>query len=304
MNCLTTLSLSALLIAPIAAQDHTDAVQKTDIVDTAIAAGSFKTLAAALGAANLVDTLKGKGPFTVFAPTDAAFAKLPKGTVATLLEKKSLPTLTSILTYHVVAGNMPAKMVLKQAGLVTLNGQRASLAIDKMSKASIAGAKIVTTDIQCSNGVIHVIDAVMMPTTGNIVDVASKAGTFNTLIAAAKAAGLVGTLTSKGPFTVLAPTDAAFAKLPAGTVEMLLKPENKAKLASILTYHVVAGRAFAADVAKATSVKSVQGSAIKITTKNGKVMANNATIVATDINASNGVVHVIDQVILPPAAKN
>ncbi len=304
MNCFTTLSLSALLIAPIAAQDHTDAVQKTDIVDTAIAAGSFKTLAAALGAANLVDTLKGKGPFTVFAPTDAAFAKLPKGTVATLLKKQNLPTLTSILTYHVVAGNMPAKMVLEQAGLVTLNGQRASLAIDKMSKASIAGATIVTTDIQCSNGVIHVIDAVMMPTSGNIVDVASKAGTFNTLIAAAKAAGLVGTLTSKGPFTVLAPTDAAFAKLPAGTVEMLLKPENKAKLASILTYHVVAGRAFAADVAKATSVKSVQGSAIKITAKNGKVMANNATIVATDINASNGVVHVIDQVIMPPAAKN
>jgi uncharacterized surface protein with fasciclin (FAS1) repeats len=304
MNCFTTLSLSALLVAPIAAQDHTETVQKADIVDTAVAAGSFKTLAAALGAANLVDTLKGKGPFTVFAPTDAAFAKLPKGTVATLLKKQNLPTLTSILTYHVVAGNMPAKMVLKQAGLVTLNGQRASLAIDKMSKASIAGATIVTTDIQCSNGVIHVIDAVMMPTSGNIVDVASKAGTFNTLIAAAKAAGLVGTLTSKGPFTVLAPTDAAFAKLPAGTVEMLLRPENKAKLASILTYHVVAGRAFAADVAKATSVKSVQGSAIKITAKNGKVMANNATIVATDINASNGVVHVIDQVIMPPAAKN
>ena len=304
MNCFTTLSLSALLVAPIAAQDHSETVQKADIVDTAVAAGSFKTLAAALGAANLVNTLKGKGPFTVFAPTDAAFAKLPKGTIATLLKKQNLPTLTSILTYHVVAGNMPAKMVLKQAGLVTLNGQRTSLAIDKMSKASIGGAKIVTTDIQCSNGVIHVIDAVMMPTTGNIVDVASKAGTFNTLIAAAKAAGLVGTLTSKGPFTVLAPTDAAFAKLPAGTVEMLLKPENKAKLASILTYHVVAGRAFAADVAKATSVKSVQGSAIKITTKNGKVMANNATIVATDINASNGVVHVIDQVILPPAAKN
>jgi uncharacterized surface protein with fasciclin (FAS1) repeats len=304
MKLFTTLSLSALLIAPVAAQGTPGTSQKADIVDTAVAAGSFKTLAAALGAANLVDTLKGKGPFTVFAPTDAAFAKLPKGTVATLLEKKNLPTLTSILTYHVVGGSMPAKKVLEQSGLVTLNGQRAALAVNKKSQASIAGATIVTTDIQCSNGIIHVIDAVMMPATGNIVDVASKAGTFNTLIAAAKAAGLVGTLTSKGPFTVLAPTDAAFAKLPAGTVEMLLKPENKAKLASILTYHVVAGRAFAADVAKATSVKSVQGGAIKITAKNGKVMANSATIVATDINASNGVVHVIDQVILPPASKN
>lgn len=294
----TTISLFALLAAPIAAQ-----APKADIVDTAVAAGSFKTLAAALGAANLVDTLKGKGPFTVFAPTDAAFAKLPKGTVATLLKKKNLPTLTGILTYHVVAGNMPAKMVLTQTGLVTLNGQRAALAMVN-KKATIGGAQIVTTDIQCTNGVIHVIDAVMMPTSGDIVDVASGAGTFKTLIAAAKAAGLVDTLKSKGPFTILAPTDAAFKKLPAGTVEMLLKPENKAKLAQILTYHVVAGRAFAADVAKATSVKSVQGSTIKITAKNGKVMANNATIVATDINASNGVVHVIDQVILPPAGKN
>jgi uncharacterized surface protein with fasciclin (FAS1) repeats len=301
IRLLNIATLSALLITPLAAQ--ADKAATKDIVDTAVAAGSFKTLAAALGAADLVGTLKGKGPFTVFAPTDAAFAKLPKGTVESLLEKKNLPTLTSILTYHVVPGNMPAKMVLKQTGLTTVNGQRAALSVDKAG-ASISGVRIVTTDIQCSNGVIHVIDSVMMPTSDDIVDVAAKAGTFKTLIAAAKAAGLVDTLKGKGPLTVLAPTDEAFAKLPAGTVAMLLKPENKAKLVDILTYHVVAGRAFAADVAKAKSVPSVQGSAIKITAKGGKVMANNATIVATDINATNGVVHVIDQVILPPAAKN
>ena len=292
------IALSALLAAPIVAQDT-----KADIVDTAVAAGSFKTLAAALGAANLVDTLKGKGPFTVFAPTDAAFAKLPKGTVANLLKKENLPTLTNILTYHVVGGNMPAKKVLTQKGLIALNGQRAPLSMVK-ANAFIAGAQIVKTDIHCSNGVIHVIDAVMMPATNDIVDVAAKAGTFKTLLAAAKAAGLVDTLKGKGPLTVLAPTDAAFAKLPKGTVEMLLKPENKAKLAAVLTYHVVAGRAFAADVAKAKTIKTVQGSLITITVKDGKVMANTATIVATDINASNGVVHVIDQVILPPNPKN
>lgn len=303
MNRITTIfALTTLIASPLISQDQ-DTVKKSDIVDTAIAAGSFKTLAAALGAADLVGTLKGKGPFTVFAPTDAAFAKLPKGTVESLLEKKNLPTLTSILTYHVVAGDMPAKQVLTQTGLVTLNGQRAALASDKMG-ASIAGVRIVTTDIACSNGVIHVIDAVMMPESGDIVDIAVNAGTFKTLVAAAKAAGLVGTLQSKGPFTVLAPTDEAFAKLPAGTVENLLKPENKAKLAEVLTYHVIAGRAFAADVAKAKSIKSVQGSEITITVKKGKVMANNANIVATDINTSNGVVHVIDQVILPPAPKN
>jgi len=291
-------SFAAILSSSITAQ-----APKADIVDTAVAAGSFKTLAAALGAANLVDTLKGKGPFTVFAPTDAAFAKLPKGTVETLLQKKNLPTLTGILTYHVVPGNMLAKDVLKESGLVTVNGQRAALASDKKGP-SISGAHIVKTDIQCSNGVIHVIDAVMMPTKSDIVDVAAAAGSFKTLLAAAKAAGLVDTLKSKGPLTVLAPTDAAFAKLPAGTVENLLKPENKAQLAKILTYHVVPGRAFAKDVGAAKQVKSVEGSPIKITATKGKVMANEATIVATDINASNGVVHVIDRVILPPKPKN
>jgi len=115
---------------------------------------------------------------------------------------------------------------------------------------------------------------------------------------------LVETLKGKGPLTVLAPTDEAFAKLPAGTVANLLKPENKAQLVKILTYHVVAGRAFAKDVADAKQVQSVEGSPIKITAKKGKVMANEATIIATDINASNGVVHVIDRVIMPPQAKN
>jgi len=298
----TVLSLAAIFTCSLSAQATNP--KKADIVDTAVAAGSFKTLAAALGAANLVDTLKGKGPFTVFAPTDAAFAKLPKGTVESLLEKKNLGKLTSILTYHVVPGNMMAGQVLKQSGLVTVNGQRAGLAMDKKTGASISGAKIIKTDIQCSNGVIHVIDAVMLPTAGDIVDVAAKAGSFKTLIAAAKAAGLVETLKGKGPLTVLAPTDEAFAKLPAGTVANLLKPENKAQLVKILTYHVVAGRAFAKDVADAKQVQSVEGSPIKITAKKGKVMANEATIIATDINASNGVVHVIDRVIMPPQAKN
>jgi transforming growth factor-beta-induced protein len=298
----TVLSLAAIFTCSLSAQATNP--KKADIVDTAVAAGSFKTLAAALGAANLVDTLKGKGPFTVFAPTDAAFAKLPKGTVESLLEKKNLGKLTSILTYHVVPGNMMAGQVLKQSGLVTVNGQRAGLAMDKKTGASISGAKIIKTDIQCSNGVIHVIDAVMLPTAGDIVDVAAKAGSFKTLIAAAKAAGLVETLKGKGPLTVLAPTDEAFAKLPAGTVANLLKPENKAQLVKILTYHVVAGRAFAKDVAGAKQVQSVEGSPIKITAKKGKVMANEATIIATDINASNGVVHVIDRVIMPPQAKN
>jgi uncharacterized surface protein with fasciclin (FAS1) repeats len=133
----------------------------------------------------------------------------------------------------------------------------------------------------------------------DIVDTAVAAGQFNTLAAALKAAGLVDTLKGPGPFTVFAPTDEAFAKLPKGTVEDLLKPENKAKLAAVLTYHVVPGKVMAADVVKVTQATTVQGGAIKVSAAGGKVMVDNATVVKTDIAASNGVIHVIDSVILP-----
>ncbi len=133
----------------------------------------------------------------------------------------------------------------------------------------------------------------------DIVDTAVAAGSFKTLATALTAAGLVETLKGPGPFTVFAPTDEAFAKLPAGTLESLLKPENKAKLAGILTYHVVAGKVMAADVVKLTSAKTVNGQAVKITVDGGKVKVNDANVVKTDVVASNGVIHVIDAVLLP-----
>ena len=133
----------------------------------------------------------------------------------------------------------------------------------------------------------------------DIVDTAVGAGQFKTLAAALQAAGLIETLKGKGPFTVFAPTDAAFAKLPAGTVESLLKPENKAKLTAILTYHVVAGKVMAADVVKVTSAKTVQGGAVAVKVNGGKVMIDDAHVVTTDIAASNGVIHVIDTVLMP-----
>jgi len=133
----------------------------------------------------------------------------------------------------------------------------------------------------------------------DIVDTAVAAGKFETLAAALKAAGLVETLKGKGPFTVFAPTDEAFAKLPEGTVETLLKPENKEKLVKVLTYHVVPGKVMAADVVKLSKAKTVEGSYVKITVNDGKVKINDANVVKTDIAASNGVIHVIDAVILP-----
>ena len=137
------------------------------------------------------------------------------------------------------------------------------------------------------------------PAKKDIVDTAVGAGSFKTLATALTAAGLVDTLKGPGPFTVFAPTDEAFAKLPAGTVEDLLKPENKKKLTDILTYHVVAGKVMAADVVKLKDAKTVQGKAVKITVKEGKVQIDAANVTKTDIACSNGVIHVIDAVIVP-----
>jgi uncharacterized surface protein with fasciclin (FAS1) repeats len=134
---------------------------KMDIVDTAVKAGSFKTLAAALKAGGLVETLKGKGPFTVFAPTDEAFAKLPAGTVETLLKPENKDKLVAILTYHVVAGNVKAADVVKLKSAETVQGQ--TVAIDATKGVKINNAKVVKADIACGNGVIHVIDTVLLP---------------------------------------------------------------------------------------------------------------------------------------------
>ena len=274
---------------------------KSTIVETAVAAGSFKTLVAAVQAAGLVETLNGAGPFTVFAPTDEAFAKLPAGTLEMLLKPENKAKLAAILTYHVVPGAVKAADVVKLKNAGTVNGQRVDIKVDG-AKVTVDGAAVTATDIACSNGVIHVIDTVILPVDGTIVDVAAKNGSFNTLVAAVKAAGLVETLSGKGPFTVLAPTDAAFAKLPAGTLEMLLKPENKKQLVDILSYHVVPGVAAYSDaVVKMTEVPTVLGSPVAVKVVGGKVMLNGATVVIADVEASNGVIHVVDTVILPSA---
>lgn len=271
-----------------------------NIVETAVEAGSFKTLVAAATAADLGGALSGPGPFTVFAPTDEAFAKLPKGTVETLLKPENKAKLQAILKYHVVSGTVMAADVVKVKGAVSLAGQRIAVKVDG-GKVAVDGANVVKTDIKCSNGVIHVIDSVILPSTDLIPAVADKAGSFKTLLAAVKAAGLAETLSGEGPFTVFAPTDAAFAKIPEATLKDLLKPENKDKLVAILTYHVVPGRVFSEGALEAKSAKTVQGASVKISVKDGAAYVDNAKIVTTDINAANGVIHVIDTVIMPPA---
>lgn len=279
----------------------TQVASAKDIVETAVEAGSFKTLAAALQAAGLAETMQGKGPFTVFAPSDEAFAKLPAGTVDSLLKPENKQQLIAVLTYHVVPGKVLAADVVKLSSATTINGQRVDVQVQG-DKVMVDRARVVTPDIACSNGVIHVIDTVLLPSTNTIPATAAKAGNFKTLLAAAKAAGLVEVLSGNQPLTVFAPTDDAFAKLPAGTVEDLLKPENKAKLAAILKFHVVPGRLFASDVLSKKELKTVQGGTLTATLEGDVATINGAGLIATDVDASNGVIHVIDAVLLPPAA--
>jgi uncharacterized surface protein with fasciclin (FAS1) repeats len=165
----------------------------------------------------------------------------------------------------------------------------------EMSSKLVKFAAVAATAISLAAGSLpaHAADK-------DIIDTAIAAGQFKTLATALTAAGLVDTLRGPGPFTVFAPTDAAFSKLPAGTVDSLLKPENKQKLTAILTYHVVPGKVMAADLVKLTEATTVNGAKVKIEAKGGNVMVNDAKVTATDIGASNGVIHVIDTVILPP----
>ncbi len=281
-------------------------VMLKDIVDTAAADGRFQTLVAGVQAAELTETLKSEGPFTVFAPTDDAFAQLPEGTLDTLLMPENKQALTDILLYHVVAGNVMAADVVNLDSATTALGQDIAIRVED-GKVFINDAEVIITDIETSNGTIHVIDSVILPPAeevsapGTIVEIAVADGRFNTLVAAVTAAELVDTLNGEGPFTVFAPTDDAFAALPAGTLDSLLLPENKQALTDILLYHVVSGSVMASDVVGLSSAPTVLGKDITITVKDGNVFLNDTTqVIITDIEASNGVIHVIDAVLLPP----
>ncbi|MCA8941708.1 MAG: fasciclin domain-containing protein [Planctomycetes bacterium] len=302
----TPFFLSALLVAGTAGAQCKSVTHETslranahDIVDVAVEAGTVKNLVAAVQAAGLETVLRGKGPFTVFAPTDAAFAKLADGTVASLLKPENRDQLKALLTYHVVAGKFDAQHVLTADELPSVLGKHLSIHVDDQG-ARIAGARIVKTDIEASNGLIHVVDSVLMPPSSpDIVELAAEAGTFRTLLRAAKAAGLVDALRGDGPLTVLAPTDAAFAKLGEATLAQLLLPANKERLATILKAHVVSGEVSARDAVTLGEAKSLAGEPLEFAIRDGRLVVNGANIVKTDLDAKNGIVHVIDTVIVP-----
>jgi transforming growth factor-beta-induced protein len=278
------------------------------IIEVAEAAGDFGTLLAALDATELDDVLSDEtATFTVFAPTDEAFEALGQDTIDGLLADPE--TLSDILLYHVIAGQaVDAGTALSLAGTTVemANGDIVALTI-RDGDLFINDARVTATDIEASNGVIHVIDAVLLPPedaepTGNIVEVAVANGNFTTLVAAAEAAGLAETLADPDAvLTVFAPTDDAFAALGEDTINALLADIDA--LADVLLYHVISGAAV--DSITATSllgeeVEMANGDSVTVDIRDGALFVNDSQVVIADVPATNGVIHAIDAVLLPP----
>jgi len=280
---------------------------KDNIVEIAQNDARFSILAEAVVAAGLADTLSNDGPFTVFAPTNDAFAALLGELGVTkdqLLANK--PLLTQVLTYHVLRGAVteaaiPAGKALAtvQGGIFKVDAVGSDLVITDGRNRT---ARIIETDLEASNGVVHAIDRVILPADKNIVETALGLPDFSILVEAVVAADLQGALSGTGPFTVFAPTNAAFAALLGElgvTKDQLLA--NKPLLTQVLTYHVLGSRVLKAEVPVGTPVATLQGQTLTVTPALAILdqRGRSANIVATDVLTSNGVIHVIDKVILP-----
>jgi uncharacterized surface protein with fasciclin (FAS1) repeats len=272
-----------------------------DIPRTAQCTGIHDSLVAAVVQADLLATLQGNGPFTLFAPTDQAFADAGID-LAALDTAEGKATLTDILLYHVVAGAVPSSAVTECMSATAVNGQSLSFTVG--DTVMVNGATVTLADVNTSNGVIHVIDKVLSPTDtpNDLPRTAQCTGVHNSLVAAVIQAELLATLQGEGPFTLFAPTDQAFAD--AGIdLAALDTPEGKAALTDILLHHVYSGAVLSTDITDGMVVQMVNGDNITLTVTTGmsaSVLIGNATVTGADVMTSNGVIHVIDKVLMPP----
>ena len=291
---LTMLVIASLLVSPVVVADDTQ-----DIPTNAQNTGSHDSLVAALSHAGLVSALQADGPFTVFAPTDDAFAAAGID-LSTFDTEEENATLSDILLYHVVSGAVASSDVTDGLSVEALNGDDLSFTITDDS-VMVNDATVTSADVTASNGIIHVIDKVLMPPAdlGDIPTVAQGTGIHTSLVAAVVQAELLTTLQGDGPFTVFAPTDEAFA---AAGIDLaaLDNEEGKATLTDILLYHVVSGAVPSSAVTDGMSAAAVNGDDLSFAVGEG-VMVNDANVVLADVPASNGVIHVIDKVLMPPA---
>jgi len=263
----------------------------------------LSTLVTALQTAGLVDILAGSGPFTVFAPTNEAFAAVPPAELKYLLNNKT--ALTAVLEYHVASGKVLSTDLSNGEEIPTLQGENVTVTITSTTNETsvkIDNATVTTANVEASNGVVHIIDQVMIPpgfTAPTIPELAAAAN-LTTLVAAVTAAKLGATLSGAGPFTVFAPTNEAFAALPDGVLTALLKPANIADLVKVLEYHVVSGEVLRTDLKNGQEVKTLEGQDVNITIAGSNVSVNAAKVIEANVFAVNGVVHVINSVLLPP----
>jgi len=278
--------------------------EESTVVEIAVNDGNFTTLVAALQEAELVDTLSGEGPFTVFAPTDDAFADLLAQLDITASDLLAHPQLTDVLLYHVVSGKVMSTDLSEGMEAETLKGDNITVSLE--GGVFINDSEVVTADIEGSNGVVHVIDEVLVPEDfvletepeETVVDIAVNNGSFTTLVAALQEAELVEALSGEGPFTVFAPTDDAFADLLAQldiTASDLL---NHPQLTDVLLYHVVSGKVMSTDLSEGMEAPTLKGDNIMVSLEGG-VFINDSEVVTADIEGSNGVIHVLDSVLVP-----
>ena len=258
---------------------------------------SHTTLKTAIDSCLLDGVLSGSGPFTLFAPTDAAFNNLPAGTVTALLN--DIPQLTDILKHHVVSDSVMSTMLSNNQIVTTLLGTDVTVTINSNGDVYIDNAMVTVVDLVADNGVVHVIDAVLLPPaeSNSIYDIVSNSTDHNTLKVAIDACGLDVTLSDPGSLTLFAPTDAAFNLLPAGTLTALLN--DIPQLTDILKHHVVGSSVMSTMLSNNQVVTTLLGTDVTVTINNGMVYIDNAMVTVADIVADNGVVHVIDAVLIP-----
>lgn len=273
-----------------------------NIVQLAQGNPDLSTLVTALTAGALTSTLSGTGPFTVFAPTNEAFAKIETKALNALLANKA--ELDKVLEYHVLAANFHMKELMAVKIAKTFEGENVNVS-DTGGIIKVGNAKVLKADVEASNGIVHVIDTVLMPPSmsplplkADIVQLAERNADLSTLVAALTAGKLVGTLEGKGPFTVFAPTNEAFAKIPKATLTQLLG--NQKLLDQLLEYHVLSGDFSMRDLMSAKLISTLEKESVAVRSVGGKIMVNNADVVTADVGATNGVVHVIDKVLVPP----
>jgi len=266
------------------------------VVDVIVGSPLHNTLEVAVGAAGLIPTLQGEGPFTVFAPTDAAFNMLPAGTVDALLADP-MGDLTDVLLYHVLGADVRSTDLTDGQVATTINGKDVTVTINT-DGVFINNAQVVLADVVTGNGVVHIIDAVLIPPTTTVADVVINSPDHNTLEAALGAAGLVETLQGEGPFTVFAPTDAAFDALPDGTVDALLA-DPTGDLTTVLLYHVLGADVRSTDLTDGQTATTLNAQDIIVTINTDGVFINDAKVSTADIVTDNGVVHVLDGVLIP-----